>query len=456
MPRRISELIEDLKKRLSHKKKDELDESLKAVDDLSPDEEKPGASPTDGENPPDDETGDMTLSDSGEDKAKKVKSKVILAGLAAIGFVVMAGITYKIASPPEKIQQDSQLPQPKTAKVAQTPASELPGKYSDIAKYNTEKNKGNLKTDPTTGPRAPVSPQINNNQSPNRYAPQPSSSRPSSSSSQGSYSSSSVSSVSAAPASSSPRISDEEKQRRDEDQKAIESAISFAFGSGRGTSSASGESSTPEPVSVSSSDGSSSTAFGASYDLQAGAVIQATLLTGITTDQPGGDVVAQVRQNVYDSLTGEHLLIPQGAKLIGKYGNAGSRGNDRVGVAFSRIILPTGESIALPDQKAIDSIGYQGLRDQYTEHTGKLFGATFMSALISAAAQSATGNSSGTDNRSPGQEAVSGAVADVLDSVKAIIDRQAQVAPTATIRPGYEFSIFINKDLSIPEYLDAY
>ena len=55
-----------------------------------------------------------------------------------------------------------------------------------------------------------------------------------------------------------------------------------------------------------------------SYVLNAGAVMQATLLTGVTSDVPNGDVVAQVRQNIYDSLTGTHLLIPQGSRIIGQ------------------------------------------------------------------------------------------------------------------------------------------
>lgn len=121
---------------------------------------------------------------------------------------------------------------------------------------------------------------------------------------------------------------------------------------------------------------------------------------------------------------------------------------------FSRIILPNGESIDLPDQQAIDGVGYPGLKDQYTQHTGKLYSTAFMTALISAAAQSATGNTSGDDERSPGQEAVSGAVADVLDAMKDVIDRDSSVAPTITIRPGSEFSVFINQDLYIPEYVD--
>ena len=75
-----------------------------------------------------------------------------------------------------------------------------------------------------------------------------------------------------------------------------------------------------------------------------------------------------------------------------------------------------------------------------------------MTALLGAAAQSATGNTSGDDNRSPGQEAVAGAVAEVMETASDLIDRDANIAPTITISPGYQFNIFINQDLLIGEY----
>ena len=54
------------------------------------------------------------------------------------------------------------------------------------------------------------------------------------------------------------------------------------------------------------------------YELKRGSVIPATLITGLNSDLPGR-ISAQVSQNVYDSATGYRLLIPQGAKLFGRY-----------------------------------------------------------------------------------------------------------------------------------------
>lgn len=193
---------------------------------------------------------------------------------------------------------------------------------------------------------------------------------------------------------------------------------------------------------------------GGNFSLNAGTVIQATLLTGITSEVPNGDVVAQIRQNIYDSLTGSHLLIPQGSRLIGVSGSAGEGGNQRIGVVFKRIILPDGSSINLPDQKAIDGVGYPGLSDIYNEHRGSAYRTAFMSALLGAFAQSATGDTSGTENRSPGQEAVSGAVASLLQTGQKMVEKDLSKNATIEIQPGFQFSVFINQDLLIGEYVD--
>src|SRR3546814_18271021 len=60
------------------------------------------------------------------------------------------------------------------------------------------------------------------------------------------------------------------------------------------------------------------TAPASPWTLHAGSIIAASLITGLNSDLPGL-VTAQVTQNVYDSVTGRSLLIPQGSRLIGSY-----------------------------------------------------------------------------------------------------------------------------------------
>ena len=95
------------------------------------------------------------------------------------------------------------------------------------------------------------------------------------------------------------------------------------------------------------------------------------------------------------------------------------------------------------------------MQDKYDTHNGSVYRGAFLSALFAAAAQSATGNSYGTDYRSPGQEAVSGSVASVLQTAKSLVDKDLTRQPTIHISPGYEFNILINEELLMGEYTDV-
>lgn len=101
--------------------------------------------------------------------------------------------------------------------------------------------------------------------------------------------------------------------------------------------------------------------------VQAGSIIAAALITGLESDLPG-QITAQVTQNVYDSPTGHILLIPQGARLVGEYDSQVTFGQERVLLAWTRLILPNGKSIALERQPGADAAGYAGLEDGVNNH----------------------------------------------------------------------------------------
>src|SRR5690606_28077369 len=105
--------------------------------------------------------------------------------------------------------------------------------------------------------------------------------------------------------------------------------------------------------------------------LHAVSVIAASLVTGLNSDLPGL-VTAQVTQNVFDSVTGQHLLIPQGSRLIGSYDSVVAFGQSRALVVWQRIILPDGSSIRIDNVPATDTQGYAGLSDRIDRHTWQL------------------------------------------------------------------------------------
>lgn len=178
------------------------------------------------------------------------------------------------------------------------------------------------------------------------------------------------------------------------------------------------------------------------YTLQAGSVIRAALLTGIRSDLPG-QVTAQVTEDVFDSAGGRWKLIPQGSRLIGAYESHVSFGQERLQLAWTRLILPDGRSIALEKAVAADRSGYAGLEDQVDRHWRRLGGAALVSSLLAAGAQLGAGSSDSQilqALRSGGASAMSIAGQQLVGKV---MDAQ----PTLTIRPGYAFNVMVAHDL---------
>lgn len=183
--------------------------------------------------------------------------------------------------------------------------------------------------------------------------------------------------------------------------------------------------------------------------LLTGTLVPVTLITGIDSSLDG-QVTAQVRENVYDSITGSSILIPAGSRLIGEY-SSNDMSAGRISLAFTRIIFPDGNSVALSKALGVDGMGFGGVKDLYTEHSGKAVGAAFLTSLLAGIAGSSS-DGSGSDNRSSGQEAISDAIANMLNTGQEIVKKRLDVEPTATIRPGFEFNVMLNTDIALEPY----
>ena len=395
--------------------------------------------------------GDISYDDTDPaERAKTVKKKLVMAGVGAVAIFATASVASNVLFSSSGVEEKTQQQTGPTATVtAGTPADAFPAKYSEIAQtqgkqqtnghnHATGSDMRNPQLD-TTAQSTPV-----------RVETVPAGSTPSAPVMQ------TIDPDAASRTQAAEKAAEQAaKERALIDGSALAFQIAKAIADGtpidaiqpignaavNSTNTVQNISYTPPSPPVQNGGGG--------YILNAGSVIQATLLTGVTSNVPNGDVVAQVRQDIYDSLTGRYLLIPQGSRLIGKTALAGGK---RIGVVFQRIILPNGASLNLPDQQAIDGVGYPGLVDKYDDHRGSIYRAGVITALLGAGMQSLTGNTSGTDNRSPGEEAVSGAVASILRTGQQLIAKDVDAQPTIEITPGYQFSVFINQDLSIGAY----
>jgi type IV secretion system protein VirB10 len=194
------------------------------------------------------------------------------------------------------------------------------------------------------------------------------------------------------------------------------------------------------------------------YEVQAGSIIPAILVTGINSDLPG-QMIGQVSQNVYDSKTGTYLLIPAGSKLVGRYDSQVSNGQSRVLVAWQRIIFPDSSFIDINGMSGADTAGYTGLTGKVDDHSGKLFRNAILSSLIGVGAALLQPRTALTALTPVGAvmttPSVGSQVAGQVGTQVAQVAQQSatqgvQAAPTIEVRPGYLFNILVDRDLVLP------
>ncbi|MBU2719386.1 TrbI/VirB10 family protein [Acidithiobacillus ferridurans] len=187
-------------------------------------------------------------------------------------------------------------------------------------------------------------------------------------------------------------------------------------------------------------------------ELFSGSVIPSVLVTGINSQLPG-EITAQVRQNVYNSLNPSEVVIPQGSKLIGVYDSGVQYGQSRVLVAWSRVIYPNGETVDLMGMSGTNGLGESGFSQITDNHYWKIFGSAFLISLLGAGAQLAQPQqSSALSNPGMGQTAT-GAISQEMDSVGGdMLQKNLNIAPTLKIRPGYLFNVLVSKTMVLPPY----
>jgi type IV secretion system protein TrbI len=183
------------------------------------------------------------------------------------------------------------------------------------------------------------------------------------------------------------------------------------------------------------------------YTIQAGATISAALVTALNSDQPGR-VIAQVSENVFDSVTGETLLIPQGARLIGSYDADTTYGERRLLIVWNRLIMPNGWSIALRAMPGADAAGSAGLTGDVDAHIGRVVVASLVSAVLGVAAN----ESEDEDDARLSQSIGDAAAQQAAQTGSRIVDRELNVRPTLRIRAGARVRALVSQDIQLRPY----
>jgi type IV secretion system protein VirB10 len=173
-----------------------------------------------------------------------------------------------------------------------------------------------------------------------------------------------------------------------------------------------------------------------------GTVIPAVLTRRISTDAPGV-VTAMVSMDVYDSRTARALLLPKGARLVGRYSSEVAAGQARLQFAFTRLILPDGSSFDLPGAIGSDAAGEGGLAADVDRHVFQTLGAALLIGVI--ADRVVRPEAAPAPGTYGGGLSATGQV--LVDAANAALQRSAAIAPTLSVDEGVRLNVEVARDL---------
>ena len=178
--------------------------------------------------------------------------------------------------------------------------------------------------------------------------------------------------------------------------------------------------------------------------------IHVKTIEGLNSDKPGR-VALMVDEDVYDSLTGDCLMIPKGAFINGQYSADIKVGQERLLVASTSLRLPNGKSVPMNGMHGADENGYAGFSGDVNNHFLKIFGAGFITAVLlktfDSGAQTAT---TASPNGVTTYGSTAGQVA--ATTAQAVLQRNQNIPPTITVDPGQKFLVQVTQDIVMEPY----
>jgi type IV secretion system protein TrbI len=188
------------------------------------------------------------------------------------------------------------------------------------------------------------------------------------------------------------------------------------------------------------------------YEVKAGTIIPSVMIGGVNSDLPG-QIIAQVSHSVFDTATGQYLLIPQGSRLVGAYDHDVVSGQSRVLVVWNRIIYPDASSLTLEGMSGADQAGYAGFHDKTNSHMWPAFRNAILLSAITAGAQLSQPRAMRGDYSYSSPQIASAALGQQMNQLgMQTIARNLNHRPTIVIRPGYVFNVMVSRDIILPPW----
>ena len=184
-------------------------------------------------------------------------------------------------------------------------------------------------------------------------------------------------------------------------------------------------------------------------------LLEGTVIDTVLTNRLDGNGVAPVNclvTNPIYSHSGQQIVVPAGARILGETRPVQALGETRLAVGFHRLLMPDGSTQRLDQFLGLNQIGDAGLRDKVNQHFLATFGAAGAVGLISGLAQwlGTAGLTGGTGERTV---VIAGGAADSASQASLqVMNRFLNRLPTITIREGHRVKVYLTSDLQLPAY----
>lgn len=173
-----------------------------------------------------------------------------------------------------------------------------------------------------------------------------------------------------------------------------------------------------------------------------GTIIQAALETALDSTLPG-PIRAVVTEDVH-SYDGARRLIPKGSKLIGKYSAGVELGQNRVLVAWERIILPDNQTVAISAYGG-DEMGRSGTSGKVNSRFAQRFGSAALISLVSALPGLAVDDMDDENAKDATED-----LGDDLESAtNGIMADYLRIPPNIQVAQGARITVMVDRDLEI-------
>ncbi|MEI4234681.1 TrbI/VirB10 family protein [Roseovarius sp. D22-M7] len=173
-----------------------------------------------------------------------------------------------------------------------------------------------------------------------------------------------------------------------------------------------------------------------------GTMIQAVTETALDSTLPG-TIRAIVSEDVH-SFDGSRVLIPRGARLVGRYRSDVALAQSRVMVAWDRIILPDNQTVDISAFGG-DELGRTGTTGFVDTRFAQRFGSAALISLIAALPAAAAGQ---IDDEAAA-DVTSDVGTDLRDSTQSVMQDYLKIRPVLHVDQGTRITVMVDRDLEI-------